>query len=309
MGLVISPPLPPPPTHSFNYRLDRHVQAPDIVRALSLGEVFKGDLTRRADDYRPYDRFFLAGHGGSFTTWHVDAGGSAVFYHPMKVSCSLVDGVNEYLILTEQNSGREDLLRRYPGGLPPLPEVHEGGERERGDRERRGERRLHRGAHREGDDLQDHRARGAGKPIHSASLNSATYEHPFQTLFLPSMWPHCVYTPRDALVIGGNFLHPLNFKRQAMYAVFCVDSREGTYRSWSNFRVREWEITTKVPESAQFPDHEVGRALLPAMPTPTDSPDPSSAAHNPRNHQAGGCQESAEATPESPAASSQDGSC
>lgn len=31
------------------------------------------------------------------------------------------------------------------------------------------------------------------------------------TLFLPSAWPHAVSTPEDSIVVGGNYLHQLDF--------------------------------------------------------------------------------------------------
>ncbi len=32
------------------------------------------------------------------------------------------------------------------------------------------------------------------------------------TMIIPTGWIHAVYTPRDAIVIGGNFLHGLNIR-------------------------------------------------------------------------------------------------
>ena len=35
-----------------------------------------------------------------------------------------------------------------------------------------------------------------------------------QTVFIPTGWIHAVYTPKDSLVFGGNFLHSLNIQLQ-----------------------------------------------------------------------------------------------
>lgn len=56
---------------------------------------------------------------------------------------------------------------------------------------------------------------------------------PGNTLIIPSGWIHCVYTPVDALVIGGNFLHSYNIATQ--------------------LRVYQIELNTKVPKKFRFP--------------------------------------------------------
>ena len=53
------------------------------------------------------------------------------------------------------------------------------------------------------------------------------------TMIIPSGWIHCVYTPTDALVIGGNFLHSYHIPIQ--------------------LRVYQIELTTKVPKKFRFP--------------------------------------------------------
>lgn len=50
---------------------------------------------------------------------------------------------------------------------------------------------------------------------------------------IPSGWIHAVYTPEDALVIGGNFLHGYNIKMQ--------------------LKIYEIEQITQVPLKFQFP--------------------------------------------------------
>ncbi|KAH7103811.1 Clavaminate synthase-like protein [Auriculariales sp. MPI-PUGE-AT-0066] len=57
--------------------------------------------------------------------------------------------------------------------------------------------------------------------------------HAGNTMFIPSGWIHAVYTPVDALVFGGNFLHSYSIPTQ--------------------LRVREIELATGVPKKFQFP--------------------------------------------------------
>lgn len=56
---------------------------------------------------------------------------------------------------------------------------------------------------------------------------------PGNTLIIPSGWIHCVYTPVDALVVGGNFLHSYNIPLE--------------------LRVYQIELNTKVPKRFRFP--------------------------------------------------------
>ncbi|KAI5722054.1 hypothetical protein M8J76_002946 [Diaphorina citri] len=53
------------------------------------------------------------------------------------------------------------------------------------------------------------------------------------TFFIPTGWVHAVYTPRDSLVFGGNFLHSYGIEKQ--------------------LRVAKVEDTTKVPQKFRYP--------------------------------------------------------
>ncbi|KAG8748693.1 JmjC domain-containing histone demethylation protein 1 [Ceratobasidium sp. 414] len=53
------------------------------------------------------------------------------------------------------------------------------------------------------------------------------------TMLIPTGWIHCVYTPTDSLVFGGNFLHSYNIATQ--------------------LRVRDIEVATRVPKKFRFP--------------------------------------------------------
>ncbi|KAI0273867.1 jumonji protein [Gloeopeniophorella convolvens] len=53
------------------------------------------------------------------------------------------------------------------------------------------------------------------------------------TMIIPTGWIHAVYTPQDAVVFGGNFLHSYNVALQ--------------------LRVRNIEIATRVPKKFRFP--------------------------------------------------------
>jgi len=42
--------------------------------------------------------------------------------------------------------------------------------------------------------------------------------HEGNTFFIPSGWIHAVYTPKDSLVFGGNFLHAFGIEKQLRIA-------------------------------------------------------------------------------------------
>jgi F-box/leucine-rich repeat protein 10/11 len=46
---------------------------------------------------------------------------------------------------------------------------------------------------------------------------------PGNTLIIPSGWIHAVYTPRDSLVVGGNFLHSYSMAMQLR--VYAIEQR------------------------------------------------------------------------------------
>ena len=57
-----------------------------------------------------------------------------------------------------------------------------------------------------------------------------------ETLIIPTGYIHAVYTPRDSLVFGGNFLHSYNIKTQ--------------------LKIYEIEEKTGVPMKFRFPYYE-----------------------------------------------------
>ncbi len=47
---------------------------------------------------------------------------------------------------------------------------------------------------------------------------SRVYLSDGDTFFIPSGWIHAVYTPKDSLVFGGNFLHSFGIEKQLKIA-------------------------------------------------------------------------------------------
>lgn len=116
------------------------------------------------DDPRPETLLYaLLGPKGAYTDWHVDMGGSAVWYH-------LITGSKIFM-----------LAPNTPANVAAFEEWST--------TERQTTAFL-------GESLEK---------CERVTLRAG------DTLFLPSGWPHAVSTPEDSFVLGGNFLHALDF--------------------------------------------------------------------------------------------------
>ncbi|CAI2295899.1 unnamed protein product [Caenorhabditis sp. 36 PRJEB53466] len=98
---------------SKNRRLCEVVQAPKFVQDVSLVDlVFGGDSNdpKVADEHRPrVEQFCLASMAGSYTDFHVDFGGSSVYYH-------IFSGQKIFYILPPSNENLEAFAAHETGG-------------------------------------------------------------------------------------------------------------------------------------------------------------------------------------------------
>ncbi|KAH8852201.1 Lysine-specific demethylase 7A [Schistosoma japonicum] len=168
--------------------LSKFVHPPHVVSELSLvttcwPEDDSNDLNdiESSDENAPsVQKYCLLSMQGSYTDFHIDFGGSSVWYHVMW-------GEKVFYL------------------IPPTPEHVSAYWRWCMD-----------GNHR-GIFFPDFLANLCENES-SRKLNNPTvyYLHisPGQTIFLPSGWIHAVYTPSDCLVFGGNFLNGLHVSMQ-----------------------------------------------------------------------------------------------
>lgn len=73
-----------------------------------------------------------------------------------------------------------------------------------------------------------------------------------QTLLIPTGWIHAVFTPKDAFVFGGNFLHSLNIAGQLRINI--LESRLGiadAYR-YPNFMRLQWFAAAAMLDALRF---------------------------------------------------------
>lgn len=176
-------------------KLDKEVIAPRVVRQIDwvdnvwprhlkdLQEDTTNDMSRM--QYPKVQKYCLMSIAGCYTDFHVDLGGTSVWYHVLK-------GKKVFWLIppTAQN-------------LKAFEHWHFDGKQ----------------SHVFFGDLVEKCGR--------VELN------PGNTFLIPSGWIHAVYTPKDSLVFGGNFLHPFGIERQ--------------------LKIAQLEETLKVPHKYRFP--------------------------------------------------------
>lgn len=132
-----------------------------------------------AEVYPNVQYYCLTSAAGCYTDFHVDFGGTAVWYHVMtgeKIFC-LIPPTNENLKKYEHWLCQPDQAESF------LPDV----------------------------------IQNPNENVIRISLKAS------QTLVIPTAWIHAVYTPKDSVVLGGNFLHGLDIPLQL--DVHCIESR------------------------------------------------------------------------------------
>lgn len=141
-------------------------------------------------------KYCLIGMGGSYTDFHIDFGGTSVWYHVVR-------------------GGKRFFL------IPPT-----------------------------GENLETYQKWNRSTEQHGSFLGDLVGKDqcfyldlkPQQTLLLPSAWIHAVYTPEDALVFGGNFIHLPGIQRQlACYKIEDNLKIKSKYR-YPNFIPLHWKI-------------------------------------------------------------------
>jgi len=158
--------------------LRQYVSSPQFVRDLDwIDNVWPQEL-RDQDEYPVVQYYCLTSTGGCYTDFHVDFGGTAVWYH-------VLNGAKDFILIppTDENlASYEDWLCRPNQAELFFP------------------------------DMLSTKA-GCVKVRLEAS----------QTLLIPTGWIHAVYTPMDAVVFGGNFLHGLDMSDQLK--IYCLETR------------------------------------------------------------------------------------
>ncbi len=158
--------------------LSAKVETPSFVRDCDWIDSMWPLDRRSRGEYPAVQKYCLSGMAGSYTDFHVDFGGTSVWYH-------VLSGKKRFYLVppTTQN------LKAYANWTISSA----------------GESQFF------GDIVQAHEKSGQPQLFVLDLL-------PGQTLMIPGAWIHAVYTPEDALVMGGNFLTAAKIVRQLQVA-------------------------------------------------------------------------------------------
>lgn len=176
-------------------KLENYIQTPSIVRQIDWVDCVwprhlkeaQTESTNLLEDmmYPKVQKYCLMSVKGCYTDFHVDFGGTSVWYHILKGGKVfwLIPPTEKNMLLYEQwvLSGKQsDIFFGDTVEKCARIQLHEG-----------------------------------------------------NTFFIPTGWIHAVYTPRDSLVFGGNFLHSFGVEKQ--------------------LKTAQVEDITKVPQKFRYP--------------------------------------------------------
>ncbi|KAG0740507.1 hypothetical protein G6F62_006965 [Rhizopus arrhizus] len=162
--------------------LAEKITRPQVVREMDWVDLA---WPKDAKERPKVQLYCLMGTKDSYTDFHIDFGGSSVFYHVLSGAKTfyLIEPTPKNLKKYQKWSSSPDQSVTFFGDLV--------------------------------------------KDCYSVELRAGN------TMFIPTGWIHAVYTPEDAIVIGGNFLHSFNAATQ--------------------LRVYQIEQATDVPIKFRFP--------------------------------------------------------
>jgi JmjC domain. len=167
--------------------LANHVRSPQFVRDIDWIDHMWPKKRRLAGDYPRVQYYCLTSTAGCYTDFHVDFGGTSVWYHILsgKKIFLLIPPTKNNLILYEKWLCSKDQSEIF---FPDMKREVEGR-----------------------DELV-----GVENCV-KIELEKG------QTFIIPTGWIHAVYTPDDSIVFGGNFLHGFDIKGQLN--VHCLETR------------------------------------------------------------------------------------
>ena len=196
------------------------IQSPTTVRDVDWIDT-AWPLERRArGDYPAVQRYCLSGMSGSYTDFHVDFGGTSVWYHVLSghKRFYLVPPTCENLAAYSHwttSSTNEDVFF--------------------GD--------FVQASH----DANVLKARADGDLAAQSTPQVFLLDLlPGQTLFIPGAWIHAVFTPEDSLVFGGNFLHSVAILRQLQVHQVESKTRVGKQYRFPFFKELHWYVLCRM---------------------------------------------------------------
>ncbi|GAA48443.1 F-box and leucine-rich repeat protein 10/11 [Clonorchis sinensis] len=218
---------------SMHSSLSKLVEPPHVVSELSLisncwiaapddefGEV--SDDGSFATSIPSVQKYCLMSMEGSYTDFHIDFGGSSVWYHVVWVRQftyvdSILQGEKIFYLIPPTHDNRHAYWRwswNPDHRTIFLPDLLDAPKDE--------------------------------SNIHSEAPVFQLHVGPGQTILLPAGWIHAVYTPSDCLVFGGNFLNELHIPIQL--SVYRMEQKSETPRKFQfpNFEKIHWFVAERI---------------------------------------------------------------
>ncbi|KAE8350244.1 PHD finger and JmjC domain protein [Aspergillus coremiiformis] len=186
-------------------KLGRLIRRPKIVRDLDLQDSVWPQELKEVGDHPKVQFYCLMSVSDCYTDFHVDFGGSSVYYHILK-------GEKTFFFIPPKDKH----LKKYEEWC--------------------------------NSPAQDSTFLGdQTKECYRVDLSEG------DTMLIPSGWIHAVWTPKDSLVIGGNFLTRLNYGMQIKIAKIEKDTKVPRKFRYPFFQKIQWYAALKYLEDDPIP--------------------------------------------------------
>ncbi|KAE8375776.1 hypothetical protein BDV26DRAFT_6878 [Aspergillus bertholletiae] len=186
-------------------RLGKLIRRPKIVRDLDLQDSVWPEELKAVGDYPKVQFYCLMSVADCYTDFHIDFGGSSVYYHILK-------GKKTFFFIPPKDKH----LKKYEEWC--------------------------------NSPAQDSTFLGdQTKECYRVDLFEG------DTMLIPSGWIHAVWTPKDSLVIGGNFLTRLNYGMQIKIAKIEKDTKVPRKFRYPFFQKIQWYAALKYLEDDPIP--------------------------------------------------------
>ncbi|KAE8390033.1 hypothetical protein BDV23DRAFT_91047 [Aspergillus alliaceus] len=186
-------------------KLGKLIRRPKIVRDLDLQDSVWPEELKAVGDYPKVQFYCLMSVADCYTDFHIDFGGSSVYYHILK-------GEKTFFFIPPKDKH----LKKYEEWC--------------------------------NSPAQDSTFLGdQTKECYRVDLFEG------DTMLIPSGWIHAVWTPKDSLVIGGNFLTRLNYGMQIKIAKIEKDTKVPRKFRYPFFQKIQWYAALKYLEDDPIP--------------------------------------------------------
>ncbi|CAG8143715.1 unnamed protein product [Penicillium salamii] len=188
-------------------KLGRLIRRPKVVRDLDLQDAVWPEELKAVGDYPKVQFYCLMSVADCYTDFHIDFGGSSVYYHILK-------GKKTFFFIPPKDKH----LKKYEEwcNSPAQDSIFLGNQT---------------------------------KECYRVDLSEG------DTMLIPSGWIHAVWTPKNSLVIGGNFLTKLNYGMQIKVLNIEKDTKVPKKFRYPFFQKIQWYTALKYLEDDPVPQN------------------------------------------------------